>query len=99
MQYLLNKILKNKKMALVIITSTVLMPLLVIISRTAMVDVTLVIFTTLTWLCFFIATESSIDKDRKWYYLAWICLGVTFFAGDTTNIDKAGWMVILFILS
>ncbi|MFC4891504.1 ArnT family glycosyltransferase [Pseudofrancisella aestuarii] len=86
MSFLLIKILKDRKEALIIAASVAFMPLVVLLARTSMIDMTLTLFTTLTLLTFFIGTESEEPKDRKWYYFSWACMGLTFFAKGPVGI-------------
>ncbi|APC97326.1 ArnT family glycosyltransferase [Francisella frigiditurris] len=86
MYFLLIKILKDKKIALIISASVTFMPLTVLLARASMIDMTLTLFTTLTLLTFFIGTESKVPNDRKWYYFSWACMGITFFAKGPVGI-------------
>ncbi|AJC49415.1 glycosyltransferase family 39 protein [Allofrancisella guangzhouensis] len=86
MNFLLRKIIKDKTFCLIICASTAFMPLLIVISRTTMIDVPLVLFTTLTLLCFFAATEKDKTCDRKWYYFSWLFLGLSFLAKGPVGI-------------
>ncbi|QIV94807.1 ArnT family glycosyltransferase [Allofrancisella frigidaquae] len=86
MNFLLRKIIKDKTLSLIICASIAFMPLLIVISRTTMIDIPLVLSTTLTLLCFFIATERDKSCDRKWYYFSWFFLGLSFLAKGPVGV-------------
>ena len=53
-------------------------PLFTLVARACMTDTILTLFTTVSLLAFFIATETPPGRDRLWYCLSWACLSLGF---------------------
>lgn len=75
---LLKKITGDKEFS---VTSTLIMaftPIYFIVSRTALADGPLLLFTTIALLSFFIAMEKEKSRDVKWYLLFWVGFALSF---------------------
>lgn len=84
--YFIEKTLKDRTTSITISATIAFMPLFALISRTTMIDSTVVLSTTLTLFCLFIAQQSDKNKDRKWYYLSWLFLSISFLAKGPVGI-------------
>jgi hypothetical protein len=78
MGYFVSKITKDPDFTLLTVAAIAFMPLYAMIAKIVETDMELTLFTTISIIAFFVGTESERPRDKIWYYVSWIFMGLGF---------------------